>query len=329
MIPLPLNIPCPWGFNQPFHPSVVYRRDGLFGHKYWLAQTPYPIMDREPYRDRYENPGIYFSDNAIDWYPIDNNPIDDLTDKQIADKCYFSDPHLIVVGDKLELFYRLREADDKNILFKRISFDGFNWSERIKIIDLHEINASDKYGQDIISPAICWDINEGYTCWYVDDSFQNLNRGVRYITSKDGLVWSDSQRCSIRGNIKPWHIDVQFFDNQYQMIIFDVDNQILDWYKGDKKNLFFYNKHLLSPSNNKWDFYEKGLYRACIVRTNDKYMIFFSAHNKVDSSIGLMESRNGEKFKIRSGEGLITTLKWSSWVYYKRLRRYVKKIIRQ
>ena len=101
------------GYNQPFHPSVIYHKDGLYGYRYWMVQTPYPIGGR-PYRARWECPSIYCSNNGIDWETKRyNNPIDDLTPDEIENGDYFSDPHLVYRDDtgELECWYRLTHMD--------------------------------------------------------------------------------------------------------------------------------------------------------------------------------------------------------------------------
>lgn len=326
MIPLPLNMEDPWGINQPYHPTVVYTQEGLFGHRYWMAQTPYPIVDRLPYRDRYEVPCVYYSDDGIKWTPI-NNPIDDLTEIEIEKKCYFSDPHLVKKNDTLELYYRLMCEDEINILYKRISTNGLEWSERIVVIDLHEANSREKYGNDIISPAITWSASNGYRCWYVDDVHTNKDRHVRLIQSIDGLLWTTSVICKLDNDeIIPWHIDVQYIDGRYEMLVFDVDNQSIDWFKSIDGYHFKYFYHVIHPSRRKWDFYEVGLYRACLVKYNDDYLIYFSAHNQKDSCIGLIIFRNGN-ILIVSGQSSIKTLCWNIYVYYKKLRKWAKQMI--
>ena len=56
----PLTIDDFSGYNQPYHPSVLYFENGFSGYKYWMVQTPCPIGGL-PYRDRWECPCIYFS----------------------------------------------------------------------------------------------------------------------------------------------------------------------------------------------------------------------------------------------------------------------------
>ena len=329
MIPLPLNISCSWGFNQPYHPSVVYKEDGLFGHRYWLAQTPYPIADRAPYRDRYELPAVYYSDDGINWLPISDTPLDDLTELEIRDGCYFSDPHLIIKDKQLELFYRFTSPDKIIVLYKRISTNGFVWSERELVLDMHSEGTIAKFGNDIISPALRWSMEIGYECWYVDDNYNNKNRRIRYIRSVDGHTWSDSIVCHINNNdVAPWHIDIQFIEGKHNLITYDVDNERIDWFEGDRYNEFHWLTKIIEPSQRRGDFYEKGLYRACLIKTKSVYNIYFSAHNKQNSYIGLIQTGDKKNFYIVSGGNYISTLKYTIYVHYKTTRGFFRKLFK-
>lgn len=325
MIPLPLQIVCPNAINQPYHPSVIYREDGFGGHRYWMAQTPYPTLDILPYRDRYELPCIYYSDDGIKWIPI-NNPLDDLTIKEIADRCYFSDPHLVEHNGCLEIFYRFSDRNGIVTIYKRTSIDGLKWSDRIIIADLHDRTACQIWGKTIISPSLLWRDNKGYECWYVDDTYKNISRQVRYITSKDGFHWSNSKVCVMYGDIKPWHIDVQRIDGELNMLVYDVDDEKLDWYVGGPTQWHF-SRHLLKPSGKRGDFYETGLYRACLLKVKDIYRVYFSAHNKECSAIGLLKIDSNNRVVICSGQSFLKTLRYNLYIYYKQLRRKLKSIL--
>lgn len=130
-------------------------------------------------------------------------------------------------------------------------------------------------------------------------------------------------------NIIPWHIDVQYVNSRYEMLVFDVDSQSIDWFSSDDGINFVYLKHILCPSHKKWDFYEQGLYRACLVKIKNDYLIYFSAHNNNDSSIGIMRVNKNLEIKILSGENLVKTIIWNIYVQYKRTRKWGKEILCQ
>lgn len=327
MYPLPLYIECPNGLNQPYHPSVVYREMGLFGYKYWMAQTPYPIVACVPYRDRYELPCVYYSDDGFNWHPI-KNPLDDLTEVEIKNGCYFSDPHLVLKGTVLELFYRFSDTDGIR-LYKRVTTDGIHWSDRELVIDMHIEASHHLFGNDFISPSVIWSEKNGYECWYVDDTYLNHERRIRYTHSVDGIVWEKSQLCVCNGDTIPWHIDVQEINGELNMIVFDVNNQRLDWYIGNTKQVWNYKSRIIVPSHRRGDFYECGLYRACLIKVKDMYRVYFSAHNNRDSCIGVIETGDRLHFNIKTGQSLWKTINNSLYWCYKSVRRNAKRVIKR
>ena len=306
----PLRIQAATGcLNHPYHPSVVYIEGGFDGHKWWMAQTPFPPFEvMVPYVDRYELPCIHFSDDGLKWYPIENNPIDDLTQKEIELQEYFSDPHLILREGCLELYYRYTILQNKSIignktlLYRRTSRDGIHWSERELVADLRKDPDVAIWGKQIISQAVLW--KDGmYYCWYVDASHHISPRGVRVVTSRDGIHWNPYQQCTFEGDesLQPWHIDVQYYQGKYQMMMFDVDANVLSWYQSDDTIRWTKKGDLLTPSHKRGDFHENSLYRACSVWVKDRMRVYFSANNRLRSSIGLLESVDGEYFAMING----------------------------
>lgn len=295
--------------NHPYHPSVVYICGGFGGHKWWMAQTPFPPIEvMAPYVDRYELPCVHYSDDGLNWYPIEHNPIDDLSLEEIEQHEYFSDPHMIVRDDQLELYYRFTILENKSLignktlLYRRVSKDGLHWSDREMVADLRKESDVAIWGEQIISQAIVYK-DSLYYCWYVDASHHISPRGVRVVTSKDGIHWNSYQQCAFEGDesLRPWHIDVQYYKGKYQMMMFDVDANVLSWYQSNDAIHWTKKIELLSPSHKRGDFYEDSLYRACSVWVNDRMRVYFSANNRQRSSIGLLESADGERFAIVNG----------------------------
>lgn len=62
----PLSIETPDGYNEPYHPSVVFFENGWHGYHYWMAFTPMPKKAaNNPYIDRWECPCVYASNDGI------------------------------------------------------------------------------------------------------------------------------------------------------------------------------------------------------------------------------------------------------------------------
>ena len=279
----PIDIEIPKTLPQhPWHPSVVYVPEGWNGHRFWMAQTPYPPFQVAPYKDRWELPCIHYSNDGLHWKSIEANPIDDLTKEQIANKCYFSDTHLLLRDNRLECFYRfVEEPKKRTIIYKKVSLDGIHWKNEGE----WRIESG-----DVISPAFIWTGKE-YCCWYVDDTFTNLKRKIRYAKSVDGIAWTQGVECSLdRENIWPWHIDVQYCDGKYQLLVFDVDHQLLVMFQSEDGIRFVYQKELLRTSGRAFDFYNRSLYRACSVRVGEHNRVYFSASNTRQSYIGVLQT---------------------------------------
>src|SRR5699024_10817060 len=115
----------------PWHPTAMYLQNGFAGYKYWLAQSPWPTGG-QPYRDRWEVPIVYKSDDGINWITV-ADPLDDLTETEIENRDYMSDPHMVYRDDinTLEVWYRItRRSDLATSIVRKTTNDGENWSER-------------------------------------------------------------------------------------------------------------------------------------------------------------------------------------------------------
>lgn len=300
----PLQINDFSGYNQPYHPSVIYFNDDLFGYKYWMAQTPYPI-NGTPYRDRWESPCVYWSNDGINWITNkNNNPIDDLKNSEIRNSDYFSDPHLVYRDDtkELECWYRITHKDKKmpypTSLLRKTSNDGLNWSERELLIDFQSTESLDNM---VRSPSILWDSKKKkYRMWYVDTLAMFDNKNIIYAESKNGKKWENKNTIKLNKYIDPWHIDVNYFDEKYHLINYTLTgNKGINYYESNDGVNFKYIKELLKPAKfQKNSFYRAGLYRSCSIKVNDKIRVYFSASDGISTHIGVMEGENFENLQV-------------------------------
>ena len=298
----------------PWHPSVLYAGKAFGDHPYWMAQTPLPPFEVQPYVDRYELPCIHYSDDGLNWKPIALNPIEDLTDEQIEEHDYFSDPHLVLKEGVMECYFRLTLIKDrqlvgnKTLLFKKSSTDGFNWSERMLVADLRQSKDIEIWGEQIISPALIWEGGK-YKCWYVDASTYVHGRHVRMTESSDGVTWSPNRICTlIGGNIDPWHIDVQCYEGRHYLIVYDYYKLSL-FVSEDGGCRFEYVNDILKPTNNAYDFFSDGLYRACSIKVGKDYRIYFSAKRKEKTYIGCLQTTDWIDYKGLNGQPLARFLR--------------------
>lgn len=315
----PLDIKTFDGSDSPYHPSVLYFKDGWNGYKYWMAETPFSPQCK-PYMDRNECPSIHVSNNGIDWKEIAPNPIDNLNNKEIEELDYFSDPHLVHVNGRLECWYRFthRKGIVNNYnnlqLVRRYSSDGRIWSEREVMVNL-ATNEGNPLGNMAVSPAILYN-NGIYRMWYVDSESRG-QRGLAYSESENGRKWQNKSVCRLIGaQNNPWHIDVNFIDGIYYLISYDFNN--LTIWKSEDGIKFHYIKELLSPSV-VGSFYGCSLYRACIIK-DEIFKVFFSANDSFRTYIGLMIGNQVNDLKVIDNGKYSTLCKLISILYRKKLR---------
>ena len=277
-----LDIKTPDGSNQPMHPTVLYIDDMWNGYNYIMSFTPLP-KNKEPYPDRWENPTIIYSKDGFHWEYINGvvASIDDLEEKQIEQKCYYSDPHILLGADnELLCYYRLTSGDNTFVI-RKSTHDGVNWSNGIIVADLSDYNDQAVFGSSIISPSVIYDDGE-YLMWYVVDNGERLvdfinRKKIVLLHSLDGLVWSYYSECIFDNkDYSPWHISVIKIHDYYYLTMYDFADNITLWCSNDKISFNFLSV-LLQPSNTSGSFYSNSLYRSSIVANNSSVLLYFSA----------------------------------------------------
>lgn len=291
----PLRINTFDGRWSPYHPSVLFFENGWNGWKYWMAETPYSLRTK-PYGDRNECPSIHVSNDGINWKELEglSNPLEDLTPQQVKDLDYFSDPCLVCgPGGRLECWYRLTERrGEKELrtivsLRRRYSSNGIDWSPVEIMAQLNENTPGKGLGNVVVSPAILYDEDKGYSMWFVNMETAGCPdfQGVSFSTSIDGKSWSDAQEVKFNRPIHQWHIDVQRIDNQYMMTIFNFED-ISIWESLDGLNYNYITTSAV-PTSRPFSIHE-GLYKSCLIKDTDEFKLYIGSHDSVDTFISLM-----------------------------------------
>ena len=297
----PLDIKTPDGYDQPYHPSVLFFENGWCGYRYWMAASPWPIGG-EPYRDRWEYPCIYASNDGVNWNLIGENPLDDLTESEIDELDYFSDPELVMNGDTMECWYRMtkrrgvKKIHDKIVyLFRRTSTDGLNWTPRDTIMETGKEIADPK---DIFFSHSLRYVDNRYLMWYTAYNDKG-SLEVRYQDADStAKLWSDVKKCNLigyEGEIEPWHISIMYEDGVYNLILYNFFDISL-WTSEDGINFTY-----------KWDLlkrkrvigsYHYDLYRASLIKDDVSYKLYFSCDSGRKTYIGLMQGSSLDSLKI-------------------------------
>lgn len=257
------------------------------------------------YRDQWECPSVHYSKDGYHWENVIDNPLDKLTDEEIMNRDYFSDPDLVETPFGLECWYRLNrrygvETNQENILLlRRKSDDGLHWSEREVIADLKNNDPQTGLGNVVISQSVLFEDNK-YKCWYVDDIHLHKERICFSESSDDAKRWTEKTMVKLNGpDITPWHLHVMKDNSIYWLTLYDHKN--ISIFKGNNEYEFNYVKTILKPCKIIGSFYSHNLYRACLLKIRDNmWRLYFSADDMFRSYIGIMEGKSPSSLEVVS-----------------------------
>lgn len=256
------------GFGETVHPDVLYAPNGWFraGWRYLMALTPLPHG-----AEYFENPEFIVSADGLDWHLPEGgrSPVVPAPGKWLG---FNSDPSLMLVGDKLYLYYRDIREYAKNDVEVRVllttTSDGVNWTEPVSVISQHHDR---KYPALLMSMSIL-DINGSYYMWYVSADHGEFRIFRRQ--SRDLYGWTEPSITVISGleaNEYPWHLDVVKDNNDELLMVLCTSNsehfrrKSLCFARSRDKGLSWnVGGPLLRPG---WHgFGEASLYRAALVK---------------------------------------------------------------
>lgn len=301
--PNPLFIADPWGFNQPLHPTVMYFASGFNGYKYVMIQTPFPRSTVPVYKDRFECPMIHYSNDGINWTA--GILIDDLTQAEIDNHDYFSDPDLILNPNtgELEVWYRITRADSEantDILRRIINADGSFGARQTMMSAAQLASTTHKM---VRSHALIFEDGK-YKMWFTGWSGGNVGYGET--TDPTNFAnWTWQQVSLGTGATNSWHLDVVKVGSTYYLFN-DTVNFDLQLYSSSNGINFTKVKDLLTKTNNPKDFYGAVIYRSSGLVVDGLYSVYVSGWNSSVgntgiASIGLMRGTSFENLSLIDG----------------------------
>jgi hypothetical protein len=267
-IPTPYDDGTEWEgrTNQATHPSVVQFATLWNGYKYWMSYTPYPYA-----KSIRENPCIAASNDGIKWdVPAGaKNPLVDAPN--YGSNAYNSDSHLFYNDFtlRLELWYREVLNNTTEKLYRVTSLDGVIWTEPELLATF-----TSKYILQAISPSVIFEDGK-YKLWVMSDWY------IQYSESTDGKTWGEPVLIKSNGKkVHSWHPNVVKIGSTYYLLNCDktsnlgVSGEIKYSTSTDGIN-FTEEKHLLTYTDNEFDYDGAGVYRSSILIEDHRIMLYY------------------------------------------------------
>ena len=185
------------GSGQAVHPDVVLPPPDGSTDSPRLAITPYPWGNAG-----FENPSLYVGDGYDVWsVPVGvSNPI------VRPSGGYLSDPDILWVDDRRELWLFYRQVTSENEILVARSGDGVRWdAPRVVVRAPNHQAVSPTVVRRSASEWLMWSVNAGPVGCSSSRTTVELRR------SSDGLFWSAPTAVSLSQNgVFPWHLEVQW-----------------------------------------------------------------------------------------------------------------------
>ena len=195
----PLVVATYDGSGQAVHPDVAITPEGWGTSRLHLALTPYPYGDQS-----FENPSLYASADAATWIaePGIANPIA----RSSPETGYLSDPALVYVPERRELWMYYRRVKLVNDVLLVRSGDGVHWSEPTPVASAPN--------HLLISPTVVHRSAGEWAMWSVaaNDGCISVRTTVERRTSRNGFAWSPPRQVDlpVPAGLMAWHIHVMW-----------------------------------------------------------------------------------------------------------------------
>ncbi|WP_341320815.1 hypothetical protein NSQ62_14350 [Solibacillus sp. FSL H8-0523] len=289
-----IRLQNPYGNYQNIHPKVLFFKDSLFGHKYWMAYTPYPGGNTTQ-----ENPCLAWSDNGIDFFDYFGYAIEEWSG---VTGDYNNDTHLIynTITGQLEIMWRTALLSQSKSQLKVATYDGTILNAP-RIVREGTLNTG-----DFLSPSV---IYEDAKHKMLSVALSSSRWRVFYSESSDNMqTWTEPVQVFVEGLDNTWwlwHIDFIKTDLGYEMVVqayrTGQSNNDADLYYMQSNDLLNWTKPkvILQKSKSPRAFDNRGIYRSSILKVEGVYQIYYSALNS--NGVRAMALTSGENIFALQG----------------------------
>jgi hypothetical protein len=193
----PLDFATYDGSHQVVHPDFVATPAGAFAASLHLAITPYPFGD-----PAFENPSFFEGGRRDIWtLPAGApNPV------VLPDAGYLSDPDIVWVPERGELWLYYRQVTADNIVRLVRTRDGRTWSPPIEVARAPN--------HEIVSPSVVRRAEGDWWMFAVNSGPAGCGAAsttVEARRSSDGVRWGPPATVSLEvPGFWAWHLDVQW-----------------------------------------------------------------------------------------------------------------------
>lgn len=200
--PMALDFTTYDGSHQVVHPDYAATPAEVFGRPFHLAITPYPFGDAG-----FENPSFFEGTRFDIWSltPGTPNPI------VLPDAGYLSDPDLVYVPERGELWLYYRQVTTDNVVLLVRSADGRAWSAPVEVARAPN--------HQLVSPSVVRRAEGDWWMFAVNAGTSGCGAAATVVEvrrSADGLHWGAPLPASLeQDGLWPWHIDVQWIPDRH------------------------------------------------------------------------------------------------------------------
>jgi hypothetical protein len=238
-----MPLATPDGSGQTVHPD--YAMMPVWLPRRYLVATPYTYSD-----SLVENPSLFAQTLGFSWeaYGLGNPIVRRKTG-------YLSDPDIVALPDRGELWVYYREVTSRNRIWLIRSSDGVGWSDPVRVVTARN--------HRVISPAVVRRAANSWLMWSVNAGRDGCSSQATYVEirrSTDGVHWSQPQIVNLAQTpFFVWHIDVQWIPDREEF-----------WALYNVKGAGSCNTQLLflatSPDGVRWKTYPSPVLRIGAIR---------------------------------------------------------------